>query len=157
MLVFDKMQDGKSAYLKAADEAIRNIVLEKVSSLVVYAGPTPHVLVVVLRFALVESGCTHSPHDNAENEESDGEDCVVGGYLLCFVVPTSPIGDHYNDGHDEGDDGNGKEQDLRPDFRVFSPGWKIVSCWESLGGVKDGESCSDHGKHDETACKVDAS
>jgi hypothetical protein len=34
---------GMSAYLEAADESIGHVIFEEVSSLVVYAGPTPHV------------------------------------------------------------------------------------------------------------------
>ena len=94
----------KLTNLKTADKAISNVILEKMSSLVVDARPAPHVLVVVLRFTLVEDCCTHGPHDDAEDEESNGEDGVVGGDLFGFPMASSPVGDDDDDGHDQRDD-----------------------------------------------------
>ena len=84
-------QDGDkdSAYLEAADESVRHIVLEQVSSSVVYAGPAPHVFAGSLGFTLVQDSSADSPHDDAEDEESHGEDGVVGGYLLCSAMTSS--------------------------------------------------------------------
>jgi hypothetical protein len=96
-------------YLKTADECVRDIFLKQVPALVVYARPTPHVFVVILCFTLVEDCCSHSPHDDAENEESDSEDGVVGGDLFGSMMTTSTISDHDNDRHDEGDASNDKE------------------------------------------------
>ena len=81
-------------YLKTADERIGDVILEKMSSLVVYARPAPHVLVVVVRFALVEDRCSNGPHDDAEDEESNGEDSIVGCYFLGSIVATSEVGNH---------------------------------------------------------------
>lgn len=78
------------------------------SSLIVNAGPTPHIFVVVLRFALVEDSCSYSPHDDAENEEANGEDSIVSSHFLCSTMATSAVSDHDNDGHEHGDAGDGK-------------------------------------------------
>ena len=95
VLFFAKKYRGP--YLKTADEAIGNVILEKVTSLVVNARPTPHIFVVVLRFTLVEDGCTDGPHDDAEDEEADGKDCVVSGHLLGSMMTSSPISDDDED------------------------------------------------------------
>jgi hypothetical protein len=58
---------------------------------------------------LIENCCTHSPHDDAEDEESDGEDGIVGGDFFGSVVATSTISNHDNNRHDKRDAGNGKE------------------------------------------------
>jgi hypothetical protein len=105
---FDNGTD-KAPVLKTADECVRDIVLKQVPALIVYAGPTPHVFVVILCFTLVEDCCSHSPHDDAENEESDGEDGIVSGDLFGSIMATSTISDHDNDRHDERDASNDKE------------------------------------------------
>jgi hypothetical protein len=89
------------AYLKAADERIGNVIFEEFPSLVVDARPAPHVFVVVLCFALIEYCCTHSPHDDAEDEESNGEDGVVGCDFLGSIVAASEVRDHNDDGHEK--------------------------------------------------------
>jgi hypothetical protein len=68
-----------------------------VSSLVVNARPTPHILVVVLRFTLTEYSCTYSPHYDVEDGEGDSEDGVVSSHLLCSMVTSSPISDNDED------------------------------------------------------------
>ena len=145
------------AYLKAADEGVGDVILEKMSPFVVHARPTPHIFVVVLCFALVENSCSYCPHDDAEDEESNGEDGVIGSNFLCSMMATSAISDHNNDGHEQRDAGNDKYQDLGPDFGVVSPCWESVSFWEGFRCVEDGECCCDHGKDDKTAGEVDAS
>lgn len=148
---------GKSiAYLKTADETIGDVILEKMSSLVVYARPTPHILVVVLSFALVEDGCSNGPHDDADNEETNRENSIVRGDLLCSAVALPAVGDHNDNGHEQRDAGNGEEKNLGPDLGVVGPRRKIISLWEVLCGVEDGECCCNHGKDDQTASKVDA-
>lgn len=127
------------------------------SSLIVHAGPTPHIFVVVLRFALVESGGTDTPHDNTEYEECNSEDSVVSGDLFGSMVTSSPVGDDDDDGHEQRNASDGKQKDLRPNFGVVGPCRKTVSGCKSLGGVEDGECGCDHGKNDERAGKVDAS
>jgi hypothetical protein len=97
MLVDILMLRTKDAYLKTADEGISNVILKEMSSPVVHARPTPHVFIVVLRFTLVEDGCTNTPHDDAEDEESYGEDGVVGSHLFGPMVTSSPVG------HDDDD------------------------------------------------------
>lgn len=126
------------------------------SSLVVNAGPTPHVFVVVLRFALVEYGCTNTPHDDAKDEESNSKDSVVCRNLFSSMVTSSPVGDDDKDRHDEGDAGDGQQKNLRPDLGIVGPWWKVVPWCEVLCGVEDGKGTGDHGKDDERAGKVDA-
>jgi hypothetical protein len=127
------------------------------SSLVVDTRPTPHILVVVLRFALVESGCTGTPHYNAEDKESNSKDSVICGNLFSSMMTSSPVGDDDKDGNDQGQAGDGEQKNLRPDFGVLGPGWKVVPWCEILCGVEYGEYTCDHGKNDERAGKVDAS
>jgi hypothetical protein len=145
------------AYLKTADERIRNVVLEEMASLVVYARPAPHVLVVVLRFALVEDCCSDGPHDDAEDEEANSEDGIVCGDFLGSIVTSLEVCNHDNHRHEERDTGDGQDQDLWPNLGVFGPCWEVVSWCESLGGVEDGEGGCNHGQDDQTAGEVDAS
>jgi hypothetical protein len=147
----------KKAYLKAANKRIRNVILEEMSSLVVHARPAPHVFVVVLCFTLVQNSSTNSPHDDAEDEEANGEDSVVSCYFFGPIVASSKVCNHDNDGHDQRDTGDGEDDDLRPNLGVFGPWWKVVSWCEGLCGVEDGECGCNHGEDNQTAGKVDAS
>lgn len=90
----------KCPVLKSANKCIGNVVLEDMSSGIVYARPAPHVFVVVLRFTLIENGCSDSPHNDAEDEETNGEDSVVGGYFFGSIVTSSKVGNHNDDRHD---------------------------------------------------------
>lgn len=78
-----------NAYLEPAHERVGYVVLEQMTALVVYTRPSPHVFIAALRFTLIEDGGTDGPHDDAEDEESNGEDGVVSGDFLCSIVPTS--------------------------------------------------------------------
>ena len=124
--------------------------------LVVDARPAPHVFIVILRFALVEDSRTYSPHDDAEDEETDGEYGVVGCYFLGSIVTSSEIRNHNYDRHDKGDTGDCQKKDLRPGLGVVGPWWKAVSLWKRFCSVENCECGCDHGKDDETAGKVDA-
>jgi hypothetical protein len=146
----------KRAYLKTADKRIGNVILEEMSSLVVYARPAPHVFIVVLRFTLVEDSCADSPHDDAEDEETNSEDSIVSCYFFGPIMASSGVCNHDHDGHDERDAGDGEDDDLRPDLGVLGPWWKVVSCWEGLCSVEDGECGCNHGEDNQTAGKVDA-
>lgn len=147
----------KSPVLKTADKCIGDVIFEEMSALVVDTRPAPHVLVVVLRFTLVQYGCSHSPHDDAEDEESNGEDGIVGCHFLGSIMAASEVGNHNDNGHDKRYTGNGEDDDLRPDLGVLGPWWKVVSWCESLCGVEDSEGGCDHGEDNQTASKVDAS
>jgi hypothetical protein len=80
--------------LKTADKRVGNVIFEEVSSLVVNARPTPHVFIVVVRFTLIQNRGSNSPHDNAEDEESNGEDGVVSCHFLGSIVASSEVCDH---------------------------------------------------------------
>lgn len=79
--------------LKAAGESIGDIVFEEMTPLVIHARPAPHVLAIALGFALVEDTGANCPHDDAENEEGDGEYGVVSGHLFCSPVTSTTISD----------------------------------------------------------------
>ena len=81
----------RGAYLKTADEGVGDVVLEQLASRVVFAGPAPHVFSLALRFALVQDASANGPHDDAEDEEGDGEDGVIGCYLFRPVVASSCV------------------------------------------------------------------
>lgn len=89
--------DHGCTHLKTTDKTVRNVILEEVSSLVVYTGPTPHVFVVAIRFALVEDGGSNSPHDDAEHEKGNGKDGVIRGDFLCLSMASFPVGDDDDD------------------------------------------------------------
>ena len=125
------------------------------ASLVVDARPAPHVFVVVLRFALVEDSRTYSPHDDAEDEETDGEDSVVCGYFFGSIMPSSAVGNHNNDRHEKRDAGDDQEEDLGPGLGVLSPRRKVVSLGKRLCCVENSECGCQHGEDDETAGEVD--
>jgi hypothetical protein len=110
-------------YLKTAHERVGNVIFEEVSSLIVNAGPTPHILVVVILFALIQDRGSNRPHDDAEDEESNGEDGVVGCHFLSSIVASSEVCDHDDNRHNKRDTGNGQDDDLRPDLGVFGPRW----------------------------------
>ena len=126
------------------------------ASLVVYAGPTPHVLALSLRFALVEDTGADGPHDDAEDEETNCEDGVICGYLFCLVMTLSSICDQDENTHEERNAGNDENGDLRPDWGVLGPRWEVVPGSEVLGCVEDGEGGGKHGQNDETAGEVDS-
>jgi hypothetical protein len=90
----------EQTYLKTADKRVGDVVLEEMAPLVVYAGPAPHVFVVVVRFTLVEDCCSDGPHDDAENEEANSEDGVVGSDFLSPIVAPSEVCNHNNNGHE---------------------------------------------------------
>lgn len=153
----DDLDDAahKSPVLKTANKAISDIIFKEMPALVVYARPAPHVLVVVLRFTLVEDCCTNSPHDDTEDEETDGEDCVVSCDLLRSAMSSFPIGNNDDDGHEKRDTGDSQKSNLRPDLGVLGPRWKVVALRKSLGGIEDGECCCDHGQDNKTAGEID--
>lgn len=155
MLALDSSVRTDCTHLKAADEGIGDIVLEEMSSFIVDARPAPHIFVVVLRFTLIEYCCTYSPHDDTEDEESNGEDSVVSGNLFGSVMAMSTVGDHDDDRHQQRDSTDRKQQNLGPDLGVLSPCWKSVSLGKMLCSPEDGESGGDHRDDDETASKVD--
>ena len=127
------------------------------SSFVVDTRPTPHVLVVVLRFALIEYSCTHSPHDDAEDEESNGEDSIVGCDLFGAVVPSSEVCSHDRNRHNKRDNSDDEKENLWPCLCVVGPWGEVVSFWQCLCSVEDGERGCEHGEDNETAGEVDPS
>ena len=77
--------------METAHEGVGDVVLEQFASHVVLAGPAPHVFSLALGFALVQDAGANGPHDDAEDEEGDGEDGVVGCHLLRPVVASSCV------------------------------------------------------------------
>lgn len=84
-----------------------NLLLEELPSLVVFARPAPKILAFAVCLCAVEDAGTKSPHDIAEHEETNGEDGIVDGCLLCSLVTSSPVGpedEHRECKRDAGDD-----------------------------------------------------
>ena len=100
------------------------------SPLVVYTGPTPHVFIIVLCFALVEDSCTYGPHDDAEDEETNGEDGVVGCHFLGPVMASSEVRDHDSDRHNKRDNSDSQKKYLGPGFGIIGPWREVVSFWK---------------------------
>jgi hypothetical protein len=89
-------------YLKAADERVRNVVLEECSSLVVFAAPTPYILTISMCFTLIQNGSPYTPHDNTEDKEQDGKGRVVDGDFFSSPVTSSSITPKYDHAHEQG-------------------------------------------------------
>lgn len=104
---------------------------------------------------MVEECGADGPHDDAENEETNGEDGVIGCDLLRSVVSFPRICDHDADRKEERDTSDGEKQYLRPDLGSCCPRGETVPWCEILGSVEDGECGGEHGENDETASKVD--
>lgn len=128
------------AYLKTADKCIGNVILEELSSLVVLATPAPDVLAVICSLALVQDTSTNTPHDDAENEESDCERGVVNCNLLGPSVASPPVGVEDENGHEKRNRSDTDESYLRPYRSAGRPRREIVSGRKMLGCVEDGES-----------------
>lgn len=96
-------------FLETADESIADVVLEELSSFVVFAAPAPDILATAVVPAVVEDGGAYRPHDDAEGEEEDGKDSVVDGRFLGALVPSSPIGVKDSQGEDKRDTGDDQE------------------------------------------------
>ena len=89
-------------------------VFEEGATLVVVAGPAPHVLFVAVGFAVVEDDGCDDPHDGGEDEETESEGAVVEGDFLSFVMPASEVVPEYEEAHDEGYTGDAEDDDLWP-------------------------------------------
>jgi len=81
----------KTPVLQAADKVILHFLLEEALALVVDAGPSPHVLVVRVVLRALQSTSSNAPHDDTEDEETNGEGGVVDRRLLGATVPTLPV------------------------------------------------------------------
>jgi hypothetical protein len=132
------------AYLKTADESIRDIILEECTSLVVLATPTPDIFAVTVGFALVENTSANTPHDDAKDKECNSKGGVVDGHLLRSPVTSAPVGIEDEDTHGKRNTGNDKESDLRPYWGIICPRRKTVSWGKVSGSVEDGENSSQH-------------
>jgi len=108
--------------LKTANESIWNIVFKQLLSLVLLATPAPDILTTTVISALVENGCTNTPHDDTEDEESDCECGIVNCNFLSPPVTTFPVLIEDENAEDERYAGNGEEENLRPDWCAWSPG-----------------------------------
>ena len=97
---FDDAAD-KSPVLKVASKSVSDVVLEQMPPLVVNARPSPHILAVALRLALVQNTSADCPHDDAEDEEGNGKDGVVRCNLFCSPVTTAAISSQYYYRHEQ--------------------------------------------------------
>ena len=77
--------------LKPADQDVADLVLEKLTPLVVFATPAPKILSVTIRLAAVEYPGADAPHDDAKGEEDDGENGIVDCCLFRSPVTMSPM------------------------------------------------------------------
>jgi hypothetical protein len=110
-------------YLETADEIVRDIILEKSFACVVLAAPAPDVLAATIYFALVQDCCANTPHNDAEDEESNCECGVVDSDFLRSSVPASPVAIEDDHTHKKRYAGNDEKSDLWPDFAAWCPCW----------------------------------
>lgn len=78
-------------HLKPADQGVADLIVEKLTPLVVQTTPAPKILSIAVCLAAVEYPGTNAPHDDAESEEDDGENSIVDCYLLRPPVTVSPL------------------------------------------------------------------
>lgn len=83
--------------MQLADKLVGDIVLEERLAFIVHARPAPHVLVVTVVSLGLQDCCTDGPHDDAEDEEDDGEGSVVNSGLLCLSMSSFPVSVEYED------------------------------------------------------------
>lgn len=88
------MRKGKRnerTHLKPADQDVADLILEKLTPLVVLTTPAPKILSVTIRLAAVEYPSTDAPHDDAKDEDDDGENSIVDCCLFRSPVTMSPM------------------------------------------------------------------
>lgn len=78
--------------METTDEGVVDLVLEICSSLIIDAGPTPHILVIRVALGSLENAGCEGPHKDVEDEETNGEECVVDTGFLGTFVTSSPVG-----------------------------------------------------------------
>ena len=144
------------AYLKSAHKSVVDLVLEQLGAVVLHARPSPHVLVLAVIPTVLQDAGSQSPHDHADDEPADGEEGVVHAHLLGPPMSAAAIADEDEDADGEGDAGGGENELLWPRVGFRRPWGHAVLCWESLGGVEDGEGGGQHGEDDQAAAEVDA-
>ena len=123
---FDKGAD-EGPILQAADQGVVDVLVEEGFTSAVLAAPAPHVFIGAFSAGLVEDGGANGPHDNAKDEESNGEDGVVDRSFLGSSMTTTEVGEDDGKGHGEGDAGNTEESYLRPRLLALCPGREIVA------------------------------
>jgi hypothetical protein len=144
-----------ATHLKAADEGVVNLVAKELGAMVVYASPSPHVLVATVASTVLQNACSHSPHDHAENEPSYSEHGVVDSNLLGSLVTTAAISNKNSDTDEKRDTGDSEDDYLRPRVCVVGPRRESVHGRQSSGGVEDRKRRGDHGHDDKTAAEAD--
>jgi hypothetical protein len=131
-------------------------LLEQVRSGIVLATPAPQVIAVAVRLALVQHNGADDPHDNAEDEDCDGEGGVVDTNLFSAVVTAAPIGGNDKDAYGHRNTCDDKQSDLGPRASSNGPRWQVVAGREGLGCVEDSKCGRQHAEHNQTAGEVDA-
>lgn len=126
-----------------------NIVLEQVSPLVVFAAPAPEVGAAAANLAPVQDACADHPHDNTEQEPTHSEHGIVDCDLLGSTVAPAAVRQYDNDREQEGYAGDAEDDNLRPDLLLGRPCRQVVSRWDGLGGVENGQDRAEHRKDDE--------
>jgi hypothetical protein len=72
-------------------------LLEELFPPVVLARPAPDVLALSTLFTSLQDTSADAPHDDAEDEEANRNDCIVNTDFLSPLVTTSPIAiKHHN-------------------------------------------------------------
>jgi len=97
---FDDAAD-EGPVLKSANQIVRNSVLEESLASIVFATPSPDILASTVLFALVQDCSSNSPHDNAEDEKSDGKGSVVNCHFLSSAMTASPVSVKDDDAHEQ--------------------------------------------------------
>lgn len=130
-------------------------MLEQLLAFVVLARPSPEILTMTIRLALVQYTGADSPHDNGKDHRTDGDDGVVHTDLLCPLVTTLPVAVKDDEARHERDGSNDDKKDLWPGLGAGSPGWKHVPWWQRFRCIEDGECSGKHRKDDQRAAEVD--
>lgn len=145
---------GHDTHLQTTSKPVVNGVVEPFLSDIVDACPAPEVLVASSGFRVLVYDSTDNPHDQAEDEEADGEDRVVHASLLSPLVTAPPVTVEDDQACKQGDSSHGYEQVLRPwvgvrcPRRFAIPKRQVFGCMENhQGGRQDGDD-------DETATEA---
>lgn len=150
-----KGKEEKAPYLKSANQSIVNLVLVHVGALVIDAGPSPHILVVVARPRVLVERSSDGPENHGDNEPADSKHRVVGGDLFRSPMSTAAVREEDDDTGNQRNTSHGQHKLLGPGVRVLGPRRHSTLRRQRLGGIEDGEGSGEHRQNDQTAAEVD--
>jgi len=144
----------EGAYLNTTDQRVVYLLTEELPPLVIDTRPAPDILIARVALCTLQNTGCHCPHDDAEDEETDGKDCVINCCLLSSAMSTSVVGPEDHETESKRDTSSSEDDVLRPCLSSGGPRWEIVFCWKMFGCHEDVKGRSNKSEDDETAAEV---